>query len=337
MKRLLINLVLLGFIAWLGYRVIYPMIMCFGSAGQWRTATLTCDMGTFQAPDIRARDVATTTVSSEHIDLSRVTSLTVAIPDLQTNVSLVPSTTTPGLFEASFPIRDSGVVGVIRANITEAVVSTSSQVALVPFAVNAGGSGTFIYAGLFTAEGASLRSHDAHFVGDRVRLTGIRLVDGSVALIEYLDRAVSDAMTATPSVPHELSLPITSDIHFGTEAVKVISTSKYTYKDTVQVTTDLSGPIASPLVLKGAARGTWFFEGSFPVDVVDGEGVVLGTGIATAQGEWMTTEYVPFTAQVSFTRPSSPHHMKGILILRRDNPSGLPENSDAFEIPITLE
>ena len=59
--------------------------------------------------------------------------------------------------------------------------------------------------------------------------------------------------------------------------------------------------IQSPLQIQGEARGTWFFEADFPIELLDAEGQVIGMAIATAQGEWMTEEFVPFTASLTFT------------------------------------
>ncbi len=89
--------------------------------------------------------------------------------------------------------------------------------------------------------------------------------------------------------------------------------------------------IQSPLSLRGEARGTWFFEGSFPIEVRDESGTRLGIGIAQAEGEWMTTEFVQFTAEVAFTRASTDI---GTIVLLKDNPSGLPEHDDEVQIPI---
>jgi hypothetical protein len=94
--------------------------------------------------------------------------------------------------------------------------------------------------------------------------------------------------------------------------------------------------IASPLTLMGSARGTWFFEGSFPVTVVDWNGLIIGEGIATANGEWMTEDFVPFSAIVNFTVPTDTPYRRGTIILQKDNPSGLPEHDNALEIPVTF-
>ncbi|MEK7613983.1 MAG: Gmad2 immunoglobulin-like domain-containing protein [Patescibacteria group bacterium] len=93
--------------------------------------------------------------------------------------------------------------------------------------------------------------------------------------------------------------------------------------------------ISSPLTVHGMARGFWFFEASFPVIVVDWDGLIIAEGIAQAQDEWMTEEFVPFSVTLTFTKPI--YNERGALIFKRDNPSGLPENDAALEIPIRFE
>src|SRR3989344_9424541 len=95
--------------------------------------------------------------------------------------------------------------------------------------------------------------------------------------------------------------------------------------------------IKSPLVILGQARGFWFFEASFPVVLADWDGRIIAQGIATAQDDWMTEDFVPFTATLSFTVASDVYSNRGTLILLKDNPSGLPEHDDALEIPIVFE
>lgn len=84
----------------------------------------------------------------------------------------------------------------------------------------------------------------------------------------------------------------------------------------------------------GKARGTWFFEASFPIELVDQNGTRLTIAVAQAEGEWMTTEFVPFKADItvpaSFTGPAT-------LIMRKDNPSGLAEYDASISFPITVE
>ena len=93
--------------------------------------------------------------------------------------------------------------------------------------------------------------------------------------------------------------------------------------------------VTSPLVIRGEARGYWFFEASFPIELVDETGRVLTGTIATAESDWMTEEFVPFEAVLEF-ESDSVRGSKGILVLKRDNPSGLPENDDALKIPVSI-
>jgi hypothetical protein len=89
--------------------------------------------------------------------------------------------------------------------------------------------------------------------------------------------------------------------------------------------------VKSPLTITGKAVGNWYFEASFPVELVDGNGKSIMIKPAQAQGEWMTTDFVPFTITLSFAKPAT---ATGTLILRNDNPSGLPENQKEVRIPV---
>lgn len=95
--------------------------------------------------------------------------------------------------------------------------------------------------------------------------------------------------------------------------------------------------IESPLVVTGEARGNWFFEASFPIFLTNWDGLIIAQGIAQAQSDWMTTEFVPFKATLTFTVDKDVYSNRGALILKKDNPSGLPEHDDALEVPITFQ
>jgi hypothetical protein len=94
--------------------------------------------------------------------------------------------------------------------------------------------------------------------------------------------------------------------------------------------------VSSPLVIKGTARGSWFFEASFPVALVDWDGLIIAQGVAKAKSDWATTDFVPFEATLAFKVNKKAYSNKGALILRKDNPSGLPQNNDSLEIPVVF-
>lgn len=91
--------------------------------------------------------------------------------------------------------------------------------------------------------------------------------------------------------------------------------------------------VSSPLTIKGEARGTWYFEASFPISLWDADGnqVIVEPSYIMTSADWMTSEFVPFEVNVTFTPPATP---TGRLILHKDNPSGLPENDDSLVIPV---
>ena len=92
--------------------------------------------------------------------------------------------------------------------------------------------------------------------------------------------------------------------------------------------------ISSPITVSGEARGYWFFEASFPVRLYDANNVEIALGIAQAQEDWMTEDFVPFEVVLDFEKPAT---AEGTLVLERDNPSGLAENADALMIPVKFD
>ncbi len=90
--------------------------------------------------------------------------------------------------------------------------------------------------------------------------------------------------------------------------------------------------ISSPLRIKGQARGTWFFEGDFPVILMNSHGEKIAESYASAKDEWMTENFVFFEGIINFDRflPGQ----RGTLALKKDNPTGLTQFDDKLEIPI---
>jgi len=90
--------------------------------------------------------------------------------------------------------------------------------------------------------------------------------------------------------------------------------------------------ITSPLRIRGYARGKWFFEGDFPIVLTDSDRKVIAKGYATAKDEWMTNNFVPFESEITFNTPTSGN--SGTLILKKDNPTDLPEHNDELEVAV---
>ena len=94
--------------------------------------------------------------------------------------------------------------------------------------------------------------------------------------------------------------------------------------------------LSSPLEITGEARGYWFFEATFPIVITDWEGLIIGEGYATATDEWMTEEFVSFTATIEFT-PNTSVSNQGSIIFQKANASGLPEHDASLEYTIYFE
>jgi len=92
--------------------------------------------------------------------------------------------------------------------------------------------------------------------------------------------------------------------------------------------------ITSPLEITGQARGTWFFEGTFPVKLLDKDRREIVASYVQAQDEWMTENWVEFKGTLTFTNSVS---QDGWLVLQKDNPSGLRELDEQVEIPVKIE
>jgi hypothetical protein len=103
--------------------------------------------------------------------------------------------------------------------------------------------------------------------------------------------------------------------------------------DTIVVDAPKQGAkITSPLTVTGRARGSFYFEASFPVKLKNASGTVIAQGPAQAQSDWMTSDFVPFTTTLTF--PAQPAGSTGTLVLLNDNPSGDPAKQLELDIPV---
>lgn len=110
-------------------------------------------------------------------------------------------------------------------------------------------------------------------------------------------------------------------------------TENNTVNQEIQVNAPLADSIiTSPVAISGQAVGSWYFEASFPIELLDSNGQVIGQTTAQAQGDWMTSDPVPFTASLTF--PAQPAGSSGTLMFENDNPSGDPAKAKSYSIPV---
>lgn len=89
--------------------------------------------------------------------------------------------------------------------------------------------------------------------------------------------------------------------------------------------------VNSPLEIKGEVPGNWSFEATFPIKLVNTQQDVIATAIAKLSGDWMTDAYVPFTATLTFDKPTA---TSGFLVLQKDNPSAQADKDDSATIEV---
>jgi len=89
--------------------------------------------------------------------------------------------------------------------------------------------------------------------------------------------------------------------------------------------------VTSPLTVTGISRG-WYFEGSFPAKLVGADGHVIAEAPAQAQGDWMTSAPVPFSAVLIFTvTQDTPAN----IVLEQDMP-GEGQEPQRVTVPVVL-
>ena len=65
-------------------------------------------------------------------------------------------------------------------------------------------------------------------------------------------------------------------------------------KDVVVTKPSAGDKVDDIFQIEGQAPGNWFFEATAPVLVADWDGLIIGESYISADGEWMTTDLVPF-------------------------------------------
>lgn len=149
--------------------------------------------------------------------------------------------------------------------------------------------------------------------------------------VNSFDECVTAGYPVMESYPRQCKVP---DGATFTEAIKVQMNYVNATNDLIQVTSPVPGAkVSTSFSVVGSARGTWYFEASFPVVVTDNNGVVLFQGPAQAESDWMTTDFVPFKIDIKlpagYTGPTT-------ITLNKDNPSGLTEKDASVSFPVSV-
>lgn len=102
--------------------------------------------------------------------------------------------------------------------------------------------------------------------------------------------------------------PVPESVQTTELGVSTVVSSETTdsIEDMIQVSFPMNNAtISSPVTITGFARGPWYFEASFPIELRDGSNIIIASAIGQAQSDWMTENMVPFSAVLTFpTQPT---------------------------------
>lgn len=237
---------------------------------------------------------------------------------------------------AAFTVSVDGGKGFVSIGEPRAVVvkgEDADVLALVD--IHGRGTGTFQYLVHFEYDHEEDIVHETQKVllGDRIIVDDITAEITAPTEYEVLvsikDRRAGEAMAAEPTEPRVLTFGHVD----GELTLKAIIFGTLAEHDVVLVSPMPEAEVDNSFLVQGAARGPWYFEASFPIELQTVNGEVLAAIVAQAQTEWMTTDLVPFSTYM--VAPSTAHGLH-MLVLKKDNPSGLPEHDRSIKAPVII-
>lgn len=92
--------------------------------------------------------------------------------------------------------------------------------------------------------------------------------------------------------------------------------------------------VSDEIIVTGAVKGGYFFEGNILVNILDENKELLRAGNGNAKTDWMTTEPVGFDAVLDFSKLKKG---QAFVEIHNDNSSGLPENNKSILIPVIIK
>ena len=130
------------------------------------------------------------------------------------------------------------------------------------------------------------------------------------------------------------SVPVSSTTPPTTTATPAASSTELLSASVTVSSPKPNARVGKDFTVSGSAPNGWYFEAVFPIQIRDPNDDLIATTQGHAQSDWTVSGPVAFTAAISidgnYSGPAD-------LILLRDNPSGLPENSDEVTIPIVIK
>jgi hypothetical protein len=208
------------------------------------------------------------------------------------------------------------------------MISYSDSLAIIPYVYNSGGTGQFVYIGLFDKK---TNTHlDSIVLGDRIYVESIQVTQDK-AKVNFKDRLLTQSFAETPTIPTQFVFEVKEN-----KIVPIMQLQNADYAN-VEIKTPLPGEeiTGDTLVIKGAIPGNWYFEANATFKVLDGSYKEIAFGNIQALSDWMTDQKVPF--EISVSKQSLNYTGDATIIISSDNPSGIEEKTKRLYIPVKLK
>ncbi len=207
------------------------------------------------------------------------------------------------------------------------MVEYSSNLVLIPYIVNSGGTGQFLYVALFDVK--NNRHTSSAYIGDRVGIDSISM-SGEKIKVNFKNRLDSESFASVPTIPSQVVLEVKDQ-----KLTELLRLQNADYGD-IEIKSPLPLVSNGTLILKAAIPGTWYFEANAGFRVLDNAYNEIAIGNIQALSDWMTVQRVPFELSTS----SISYKGKGTLIIQSDNVQGDIEGERKVKklyLPVTFK
>lgn len=221
------------------------------------------------------------------------------------------------------------IVEYISLNSSQAI-NYSDDYLLTPYLYNSGGTGQFVYLGLFEIK---TNTHlDSIVLGDRIVVDSISIA-GNKAKINFKDRMITESFSDTPSIPTQFVIDIRDK-----KIIPIMQLQNADYGDVEIKSPEPNTVIRDTLIVKGAIPGSWYFEASAIFRIVDNSYQEIALGNIKALSDWMTTQRVPF--EISTSTVNLNYTGYATLIIESENIEGSEEGARKVKriyLPINIK
>jgi len=216
-------------------------------------------------------------------------------------------------------------------------LDTANKAMLVPFVLNSGGSGSFVYMAYLEKNMTGFQHINSVFVGDRIQIDAIRVKEmgdfenpRSPAILDYTTRTPDTAYSLPPTIPAHMMLSVSPSGMLRADQMVYNGD----FADAMFANIEPYQKLDHTVHVKGAARGSWFFEANIGIRVEDMNGVVLWQTNFISSEDWMTGELVGIDINLDIPETI---HGDMYLVIAKDNASGLTAHDSYLKIPVQIE